>query len=153
MFIDHRSRSAWRLFLSCFHTALRCFLEPVPSPYILCGGLSFIHSSLFTSACFLMGDILVLISPHLCFHSLFLFFLFQTNIKTNTSSRASKPPTFNSLWVFLYINDQHSLPCEIPFLSSHLSVLDPALGSKGQCSCNPTRPVCLSLHFMAKFSM
>lgn len=116
LFKDRRSRSALRFFLS-FHTALRCCLEHIPSLHILCGALPFIRSSLLKGHVFSwIVSYSALISPHLCLHSLFLFFLFQTNIKANTTSRAPKPPTFKPGSFFL--NEQRSLQCEIPFMQS-----------------------------------
>lgn len=115
------------------------------------GAFSFMHLSFFRSACFLI--ILLSFNQSSFILSLFLFFLCQTNIKANTTSRASKPPTLNPLWAFLCIMKNILYTMNSPF-SSHLSVLEPAFsGSKAHHSCASDRPVCLFLHFMAKLSM
>lgn len=110
---------------------------------------SLIRSSLFTSPRFLMDNISVLIGPLLCFTQ-FLFFLFQINIKANTTSSAFKLPAFSLLWVFLYVKRQHSLPCESPF--SRLWLVLPSQVTQHRAVLGLT---CLHvcLHCMAQVSM
>lgn len=85
------------------------------------GAFSFMHLIFFTSVWFLI--ILLSFNQSSFILSLFLFFLWQTNIKANTTSRASKPPTLNPLWAFLCIMTNILYTVNSPF-SSHLSVLE-----------------------------